>query len=93
LGRWSKTSINNAMRLDHAAARAVSPVVLERARARKSRRGGGQNESAEFFRQSKTIVDCWGTAGVATRFGTIPDANHFTAIAPWPIRARRWWRA
>ena len=42
----------------------------------------GENESAEYFRQSRTIVDRWGAAGVATRFGTVPDANHFTAIAP-----------
>jgi arylformamidase len=42
----------------------------------------GGNESAEYFRQSQTIVDLWGKAGIATRFGTVPDANHFTAIAP-----------
>ena len=42
----------------------------------------GGNESAEYFRQSRIIVDAWDAAGIATRFGTIPDANHFTAIAP-----------
>jgi arylformamidase len=42
----------------------------------------GEDESAEFFRQSRTIVDLWGKAGVATRFGTVGGANHFTAIAP-----------
>jgi len=42
----------------------------------------GGNESAEYFRQSQAIVDLWGDAGVATRFGTVPGANHFTAIAP-----------
>jgi arylformamidase len=42
----------------------------------------GENESAEYFRQSRTIVDRWGAAGVATRFGTVPNADHFTAIAP-----------
>jgi arylformamidase len=42
----------------------------------------GESESAEYFRQSRTIVDLWGAAGVATRFGFIPAANHFTAIAP-----------
>ena len=35
----------------------------------------------EYFRQSKTIVDLWSTAGVETRFGVIPNTNHFTAIA------------
>jgi hypothetical protein len=29
-----------------------------------------------------TAVDRWGAAGLATRFGVISDANHFTAIAP-----------
>ena len=42
----------------------------------------GGNESAEYFRQSQTIVDVWGAAGIATRFGVVPGANHFTAIAP-----------
>ena len=42
----------------------------------------GENESAEYFRQSKTIVEHWGAAGLATRFGVVPGANHFTAIAP-----------
>jgi hypothetical protein len=28
------------------------------------------------------MVEQWGEPGVATRFGTVADANHFTAIAP-----------
>jgi arylformamidase len=27
-------------------------------------------------------VERWGAAGIATRFGTVAAANHFTAIAP-----------
>ena len=42
----------------------------------------GEKESAEYFRQSRTIVEAWGATGVATRFGVVPGANHFTAIAP-----------
>jgi arylformamidase len=42
----------------------------------------GENESAEYLRQSRTVVDLWGAAGISTRFGIIPAANHFTAIAP-----------
>ncbi len=42
----------------------------------------GENESAEYFRQSRTIVEAWRAAGVTTRFGVVADANHFTAIAP-----------
>ena len=42
----------------------------------------GGDESAEYFRQSRSIVDAWNAAGIATRFATIAGANHFTAIAP-----------
>jgi arylformamidase len=82
LGPLVETSINKAMRLDAAAARAVSPL-LWKAPARGSLDAVvGENESAEYFRQSQTIVDRWGAAGIATRFGTVTAANHFTAIAP-----------
>jgi arylformamidase len=82
LGPLVDTSINKAMRLDHAAARAASPLFWP-APARGSLDAVvGENESAEFYRQSQTIVDRWEKAGVATRFGTVPGANHFTAIAP-----------
>jgi Esterase/lipase len=77
-----ETSINNALLLDPATARAASPLFW-RAPSRGSLDAVvGENESAEYFRQSRTIVDAWGAAGLATRFGTIPNANHFTAIAP-----------
>ena len=77
-----ETSINKAVRLDQATARAASPLFWT-APARGSLDAVvGGNESAEYFRQSQTIVELWGKAGIATRFGTVPDANHFTAIAP-----------
>jgi arylformamidase len=76
------TSINKAMGLDQAAAKAASPLFWQ-APARGSLDAVvGEHESAEFYRQSRTIVDLWGRAGVASRFGTVPGANHFTAIAP-----------
>jgi arylformamidase len=95
LGPLVETSINKAMRLDQAAAKAVSPLYWP-APARGSLDAVvGGNESAEYFRQSQTIVDRWGKAGVATRFGTVPDANHFTAVAPLadpdsPMVSRLW---
>jgi arylformamidase len=77
-----KTSINTALKLDDASAKAASPLFWKPpARGSLDALVGG-HESAEYFRQSKSIVDAWGRAGVATRFGTIPDTNHFTAIAP-----------
>jgi len=82
LGPLLETSINNALHLDHATARAASPLFWNAPRRGTLDAVVGENESAEYFRQSRTIVDRWGAAGVATQFSTIPDANHFTAIAP-----------
>jgi arylformamidase len=75
------TSINKALRLDHAAARAASPLFWKAPALGSLDAVVGGNESAEYFRQSQTIVAHWG-ADIPTRFGTVPDANHFTAIAP-----------
>jgi arylformamidase len=82
LGPLVETSINNAMRLDHAAARAASPLFWDVPVRGSLDAVVGGNESAEYFRQSKTIVELWGAAGLPTQFGVVPDANHFTAIAP-----------
>jgi arylformamidase len=76
------TTVNNALHLDPTSAKAVSPLFWQ-APARGSLDAVvGENESAEYFRQSKTVVECWGAAGLATKFGVVPGANHFTAIAP-----------
>jgi arylformamidase len=82
LGPLVETSINSALHLDAAAAKAASPLFW-RAPGRGSLDAVvGENESAEYFRQSRTVVEAWGAAGVATRFAIVPGANHFTAIAP-----------
>jgi arylformamidase len=75
------TTINKAMHLDDASARAASPLSWSVPARGSLDAVVGEHESAEYFRQSKTIVDLWGVAGVETRFGVIPDTNHFTVIA------------
>jgi arylformamidase len=82
LGPLVETSINNALRLDHAAARAASPLFWNAPLRGSLDAVVGENESAEYFRQSRTIVELWGAAGFTARFGVVPGANHFTAIAP-----------
>ncbi len=77
-----ETSINKALRLDAASAKAVSPLFWTPRKGASLDAVVGERESAEYFRQSRTIVEQWGRAGVATRFDVIADANHFTAIAP-----------
>jgi arylformamidase len=82
LGPLVKTSINNALHLDEAMARAASPLFWTAPSRGSLDAVVGEREGAEYFRQSQRIVDAWGAAGLATRFGVVPDANHFTAIAP-----------
>jgi arylformamidase len=82
LGPLVDTSINKAMGLDHAAATAASPLFWNAPVRGSLDAVVGENESAEYFRQSRTIVERWSAVGMATRFGTVPAANHFTAIAP-----------
>ena len=76
------TSINKPLKLDDSSARAASPLFWKPPVRGMLDAVVGANESAEYLRQSRTIVDAWGAAGVATRFATVPGANHFTAIAP-----------
>lgn len=77
-----KTSINNALRLDDATARQASPLFWPAPSRGSLDAVVGGNESAEYFRQSRSIVEVWAAAGLATRFAAVADANHFTAMAP-----------
>jgi arylformamidase len=77
-----ETSINKALRLDQASARTISPLFWKPPDHGSLDAVVGGNESEEYFRQSRTMVEQWGEAGVVTRFGVVADANHFTAIAP-----------
>jgi arylformamidase len=82
LGPLVETSINKALRLDSETARAASPLFWKAPPRGSLDAVVGESESAEYHRQSRSIVEVWGAAGIATRFGTVPAANHFTAIAP-----------
>jgi arylformamidase len=76
------TSINGALGLDEAAARRASPLFWPAPAWGSLDAVVGENESAEYHRQSKTIVDRWSRAGIAPRFAEVAGANHFTVIAP-----------
>jgi arylformamidase len=77
-----ETSINKALHLDPTTAKAASPLFWTPPLRGSLDAVVGGNESAEYFRQSRTMVERWAAAGLATSFGTVADANHFTAIAP-----------
>lgn len=75
------TSINKALQMDDASARAVSPLFGPVPGHGSLDAVVGGAESSEYFRQSRSIVESWGKA-IPTRYDTVPGANHFTAIAP-----------
>jgi arylformamidase len=77
-----ETSINKALGLDPASARAASPLFWRPPACGRLDAVVGELESAEYHRQSRGIIELWGKAGLATRYGAVPAANHFTAIAP-----------
>ena len=76
-----ETSINKALGLDTATAKAASPLFWTPPAHGSLDAVVGEAESAEYHRQSRSIADIWGAAGVPTRYGSIAGANHFTAIA------------
>jgi arylformamidase len=76
-----ETSINSALGLDRAEARRLSPVHWPLPLGGAFDAVVGGEESSEYLRQSRAIVEAWGTSGVHTRFEAIPGVNHFTVIA------------
>jgi arylformamidase len=76
------TSLNTKLRLDEAEAAALSPIAWPAPAGKRLDAAVGGDESSEYLRQSRSIVDAWSSAGVVTRFEAIAGANHFTVIAP-----------
>jgi arylformamidase len=75
-------SMNADFKLDEAEARRLSPLFWPPPAGRTLDAVVGADESSEFLRQSRIIVDQWGSAGVTTRYEAIAGANHFTVIEP-----------
>jgi arylformamidase len=76
------TSVNKALRLDEASARAASPLLWPAPGHGSLDAVVGANESVEYHRQSQSMAEAWGNAGLATRYAAVPDTDHFTVIAP-----------
>lgn len=76
------TAMNADFRMDDASAKALSPIRWPAPKGKTLDAVVGGAESDEFLRQSRTIADTWGAAGVATRYEAAPGANHFTVIEP-----------
>lgn len=77
-----QTKVNARLGMDLAEARRASPILWEPEPGLVLDAVVGSEESGEYHRQSRAIVEAWGGKGVATRFEMLAGANHFTAIAP-----------
>ena len=73
------TSMNVDLRLDTEQARAASPAFWSVPSGIVFDALVGGEESSEFLRQSRLIVDRWGSAGAQMLYSALPGANHFTA--------------
>ena len=74
------TSINDALGLDEATARACSPLGLDLAGFPPTLVAYGDDETDEFKRQSQAFADRLQAAGTVTSVIEIPDRNHFDVI-------------
>jgi arylformamidase len=77
-----QTSLNKALNLSMEEAHALSPLHWSPPAGARLDAVVGAQESSEYLRQSRAIVDRWGRAGVDTIYGEVAGTNHFTVIAP-----------
>ena len=77
------TSVNKALRMDEASAKASSPMLWPAPGHGVLDAVVGEKESAEYHRQSRQMAERWGgCSGIATRYESIAGTDHFTVIAP-----------
>ena len=74
------TAINDALGLDIDTALRNSPLFLYTSTRAPFVAAVGDAESAEFHRQSLTLVESWRARGADTAFMALPGLNHFTAV-------------
>ena len=75
------TSLNTAVKLDAATAKAASPLFWPApAKDRTFVACVGGDESQEFIRQSLEITAVWSRAGVKAECVVVPGTNHFSVV-------------
>ena len=75
------TSLNEALRLDAASARAVDLIHGRAPPASATMVAAvGAEESAEFIRQGLALAEAWSRAGVKAECVIVPNANHFSIV-------------
>ncbi|MDQ2634547.1 MAG: alpha/beta hydrolase [Pseudomonadota bacterium] len=75
-----RTELNETLRIDHAEAKAESPLFLEPAEGVRVTCWVGSGERAEFIRHSKLLANAWVGVGGTTACVEEPDRHHFNII-------------
>lgn len=78
----TETSMNTALKLSFEEAERLSPFFWPTPSGLVFDAVVGGNESEEFLKQSRRLVDVWGLQGAVTRYEAIAGANHFTVLGP-----------
>jgi len=74
------TSLNKALGLTTGTARAASPMFRPPPKGRKFVAAVGGDESEEFLRQSRELVNNWSNVGVNAKCEVLSGTNHFTIV-------------
>ncbi|MCY4546886.1 MAG: alpha/beta hydrolase [Defluviicoccus sp.] len=74
------TPLNDAVRMDAAEARALSPIFLEPATTAPMAVVAGGDESDEFRRQARDFAGEWRAFGVEAEVLIVPGTDHFTVL-------------
>ncbi len=75
------TSLNEALKLDAAQAKAASPILWSAPpKDRTFVAAAGGEESQEFIRQALAIASVWSKAGVKAECVVVPGTDHFTIV-------------
>ena len=75
------TTMNRALQLDDALASAASPALWPPPPPGRTLVAAvGAEETPEFHRQSRALVEAWARAGVATEYLPVPGVHHFSVV-------------
>jgi arylformamidase len=75
------TTMNRALQLDDAVAAAASPALWPPPPPGRTLVAAvGAEETPEFHRQSRALVEAWARAGVATEYLPVPGVHHFSVV-------------
>jgi arylformamidase len=77
------TFVNKAVGMEVGDASRLSPITWTPPRDLRITAVVGGEESSEYHRQTRVLVECWAAVGAATKAIVMPGTNHFTVIGPF----------